>query len=167
MNDRQAATTFVIHHNMIRKQILQEPAARRGQWLDLETLARFEISSEDPDHPIENALREGNQSWRAGEEGPQTIRMTFDAPQTVSRITVLFEENDRARTQEFALSWCSSGSSEWREIVRQQFNFSPPHTTKEREEFNIPLKDVAGIELRIIPNISGDGKASLTELLIA
>ena len=51
--------------------------------------------------------------------------------------------------------------------MRQQFNFSPPNTTKEREEFNIPLKDAVGIELRIVPNISGNGRASLRELLIA
>ena len=152
---------------MIRKQILQEPTAAQGKWLDLESLARFEISSEDPAHPIDNALKEGNQGWRAGEDGPQTIRITFDSPQAISRITALFEENECARTQEFALSWCSSGSSEWREIVRQQFNFSPPNTTKEREEFNTPLKDAVGIELRIVPNISGNGRASLRELLIA
>ena len=151
---------------MIRKQILQQPTARQGKWLDLESLAGFEISSEDPEHPIENALREGKQGWRAAEDGPQTIRMTFDSPQTISRITVLFEENDSARTQEFTLSWCSSGSSEWREIVRQQYNFSPPHATKEREEFNVSLQDVVGIELRIVPNISGNGRASLRELLI-
>ena len=91
---------------MIRKQILQEPTAAQGKWLDLESLARFEISSEDPAHPIDNALKEGNQGWRAGEDGQQTIRITFDSPQAISRITVLFEENECARTQEFALSWC-------------------------------------------------------------
>ena len=164
--NRQPATAFTIPYNMIRKEILQEPTARQGKWLDVESLARFEISSEDPAHPIDNALKEGTQGWRAGEDGPQTIRMTFDSPQTISRIVVLFEENDCTRTQEFTLSWCPSGSSEWREIVRQQFNFSPPSTSKEREEFNIPLKDAIGIELRIVPNISGNGRASLRELLI-
>lgn len=65
-------------------------------------LWRFEISSEDADHPIDNALKEDTRSWRAAEDGPQTIRITFDSPQTISRIVVLFEENDHSRTQEFA-----------------------------------------------------------------
>ena len=95
------------------------------------------------------------------------LRITFDSPQTISRIIVLFEENDHSRTQEFALSWCPSRNSEWREIVRQQFNFSPPNTRIEREEFNTPVKDAIGVELRIVPNISGNGRASLRELLIA
>ncbi|HEY5769399.1 MAG TPA: discoidin domain-containing protein [Terrimicrobium sp.] len=151
---------------MIRKQILEEPTARQGKWLDVGSLARFEITSEDPAHPIDNALKEGGKGWRAGADGPQAIRMTFDSPQSISKIIVLFEENDSARTQEFTISWCASGSAEWREIVRQQFNFSPPGTSKEREEFNIPLKDAIGIELRIIPNMSGNGRASLRELLI-
>ena len=111
---------------MLRKQILQEPIARKRQWLDLASLARFEISSEDAEHPIDNALKPDERSWRAAENGVQTIRITFDSPQTISRIVVLFEENDHSRTQEFAPSWRSSRNSEWREIVRQQFNFSPP-----------------------------------------
>jgi hypothetical protein len=151
---------------MLRKQILQEPTAPKGQWLDLASLARFEISSEDAEHPIDNALKEDKRSWRAAEDGPQIIRITFDLPQTISRIAVLFEENDCSRTQEFALSWRSSGSSEWREIVRQQFNFSPPNAAIEREEFNVSAKDAVGVELRIVPNISGNGRASLRQLLI-
>jgi hypothetical protein len=151
---------------MLRKQILQEPAAPKGQWLDLANLARFEISSEDPQHPIDYALQEDKQSWRAAEDGPQTIRITFDSPQAISRIAVLFEENDCSRTQEFALSLRVSENPQWREIVRQQFNFSPPNTTIEREEFNVSLKDAVGIELKITPNISGNGRASLRELLV-
>jgi hypothetical protein len=151
---------------MLRKQILQEPIAQKGQWLDLASLARFEISSEDAEHPIDNALKPDEGSWRAAEDGPQTIRITFDSPQTISRIVVLFEENHHSRTQEFTLSWRSSNNSELREIVRQQFNFSPPNATIEREEFNVSAKDAIGVELRIVPNISGNGRASLRELLI-
>ena len=151
---------------MLRKQILQEPIAHKRQWLDLASLARFEISSEDAEHPIDNALKPDERSWRAAEDGVQTIRITFDSPQTISRIVVLFEEHDHSRTQEFALSWRNSRNSEWREIVRQQFNFSPPSATIEREEFNVSVKDAIGVELRIVPNISGDRRASLRELLV-
>ena len=149
---------------MIRKQILKD--VRKGPWLDLESLATFEISSEDPKHPIEYALREDQKSWRAAEDGEQTIRITFDSPQIISRIALWFEETNVARTQEFALLWRASNESNWREIVRQQFNFSPPNTTNEREEFNVSLIDVISIELRIVAAINGKGRASLRELSI-
>ena len=151
---------------MIRKQILKDAPVRKGPWLDLESLATFEISSEDPEQPIEYALREDQKSWRAAEDGEQTIRITFDSPQIISRIALWFEENNVARTQEFALLWRPSKESNWREIVRQRFNFNPPNTTNEREEFNASLNDVISIELRIVPAINGKGRASLRELFI-
>jgi hypothetical protein len=151
---------------MIGKQILKDESNRRGPWLDLESLATFEISSEDASHPIEHALREGPQGWRAAEDGEQIIRITFDSPQNISRISLCFEENNVSRTQEFVLSWRPAQDSNWREIVRQQFNFSPPNTSTEREEFNVSLDDVIAIGLGIVPDISGKGRASLRELFI-
>jgi hypothetical protein len=94
------------------------------------------------------------------------IRITFDSPQIISRIALWFEENNIARTQEFALLGRYSNGPNWREIVRQQFNFSPPNTTNQREEFNVSLNDVISIELRIVPAINGKGRASLRELFI-
>jgi hypothetical protein len=151
---------------MIRKQILKNTPVRRGPWLDLESLATFEISSEDAEYPIEGALRDDEKSWRAAEGGKQTIRINFDSPQIVSRIALRFEENNVARTQQFILLWRSFRESNWREIVRQQFNFGPPHTTTEREEYNVSLNDVITIELKIVPDINGKGRASLRELFI-
>ena len=151
---------------MIRKQVLKNTPVRRGPWLDLESLATFEISSEDAEYPIEGALRDDEKSWRAAEDGKQTIRINFDSPQIVSRIALRFEENNVARTQQFILLWRSSRESNWREIVRQQFNFSPPHTTTELEEYNVSLTDVITIELKIVPDINGKGRASLRELFI-
>jgi hypothetical protein len=65
----------------------------------LESLATFEVSSEEAEHPIEYALREDQQSWRAGEDGEQMIRITFDLPKIISRIGLCFEEKNVARTQ--------------------------------------------------------------------
>lgn len=49
-----------------------------GDWLDLEERAEVEITSEDPDHPIESALLPGGGTgWRAAEPGPQTLRLLF------------------------------------------------------------------------------------------
>jgi hypothetical protein len=151
---------------MIRKQVLKNTPVRRGPWLDLESLATFEIRSEDAEYPIECELRDDEKRCRAAQDGKQTIRINFDSPQIVSRIALRFEENNVARTQQFILLWRSSRESNWREIVRQQFNFGPPHTTTEREEYNVSLNDVITIELKIVPDINGKGRASLRELFI-
>ena len=50
----------------------------------------------------------------------------------------------------------------------QQWNFSPPTTTREVEEYSVELSDVAVIELTIVPNISGGtARASLKSLRLA
>jgi hypothetical protein len=43
---------------------------------------------------------------------------------------------------------------------------APPHTTIEREEYNVSLNDVITLELKIVPDINGKGRASLRELFI-
>ena len=58
---------------------------RRESWLDVERAAVVEVTSEDPDYPIELALvSEGSRGWRAAAAGTQTIRLVFDQPQKVS-----------------------------------------------------------------------------------
>src|SRR6185503_1753230 len=112
-----------------------QSAAADPAWLDLERLARVEVSSEDPAHPVEEALRMGRASgWRAGASGPQTLRLCFDEPQLLRRIRVQFEERQHERRQEFALRWSADGTS-FREIVRQQWNFSPSGSTREAENY--------------------------------
>ena len=71
------------------------------------------------------------QGWRAAESGQQTIRLVFDQSQRLKQISLVFEENEIARTKEFVLRWSSDGGSLFREIVRQQWNFSPPQTARE------------------------------------
>ena len=70
-----------------------------------------------------------------------------------------------ARTQEFALRAFGSGGR--REIVRQQFTFSPPETTLESEEYGTGLDAVSRLELVITPAIGGgDAVATLRELRV-
>ena len=82
------------------------------------------------------------QGWRAAEPGPQTIRLVFDQPQRLRRISLVFEERETARTQEFVLRWSSDDGNSFREIVRQQWNFSPPETIREVEEYQVELSNV-------------------------
>ena len=128
------------------------------QWLDLDRAASVEVTSEDPQHPIEGALvREDKRGWRASEAGTQTVRLIFDQPQNIERIELAFDENEAARTQEFVLRWMpNTGQSH--EIVRQQWNFSPAGATDETEHYIVNLEAVAVLELVIQPDISRRGK---------
>src|SRR5213596_2520859 len=74
----------------------ESPSANTG-WLDLEALARVEVTSEDAAHPIESALLPiGATGWRAESPGEQTIRLLFEAPQRLRRIRLLFREEKEA-----------------------------------------------------------------------
>jgi hypothetical protein len=145
----------------------ESPAANSG-WLDLEAVARVEVTSEDTAHPIEPALLPvGATGWRAESPGEQTIRLLFEMPQTLRRIRLLFREEKEARTQEFVLRWSPTVDRSSRDIVRQQYHFSPSGATEEFEEYRVELEDVAALELTIIPNLSGGSYASLMQLRLA
>jgi hypothetical protein len=141
------------------------PALNKG-WLDLDHIAVVEGTSEEKDHPVEFALASGEtKGWGAADSGTQTIRLIFDQPQRLSLIALVFEENETERTQEFVLRWSRDGGRSFREIVRQQFNFSPPNATREVEEYRVELSDVTVLELVIVADISrGSARASLKSL---
>jgi hypothetical protein len=152
----------------MRKRIIDEatqaaaPTAE-ADWLDLEQLAEVELTSEDAAYPLESALIAGTGSgWRAQQSGKQGIRFLFDKPQRITRIRLVF------RTQEFVLRWSADGGASYREIVRQQYNFSPPGVNRELEDYTVDLDGVTTLELAIVPEISGgEARASLAQLRLA
>ena len=104
-------------------------------WLDPERLADVEVTSEDSASPIESALRLiGGSGWRAAQAGTQTIRLVFTKPQQIRRIWLEFVEPLTQRTQQFVLRWSADSGKSFREIVRQQWNFSPHGATHETED---------------------------------
>jgi hypothetical protein len=124
-------------------------------WRDLERIARVEITSENEAFPIEHALgKAGTTGWRASTTGPQVIRLFFDEPQSIRRIHLHFVDRAAERSQEFAI-YASSGA-ELREVVRQQWNFSPHGTTEEVEDYTVDLSGITALELRIDPDRSHD-----------
>ncbi len=154
---------------IMRKRILTRTpttAAVQKNWLDLERAATVEVTSEDKDFPIESSLSlEPGKGWRAAEPGTQTIRLVFDGPQELKHISLVFEESQMTRTQEFVLRASSKAGAPFREIVRQQWNFSAPTSTREIEEYCVHLSNVAVLELTIVPDISGgNARASLKSL---
>ena len=157
----------------MRKRIItpvqQETASPDLEWLNMEGLAEVEITSEDAAHPIESALLPGRASgWRAAGPGKQTIRLLFDYPQRLQRIWLNFVETRTERTQEYVLRWSPDGGQSFREIVRQQWNFSPQGATNETEDLHVELSAVTVLELSIIPDTSGGNAfASLAQLRLA
>jgi hypothetical protein len=144
------------------------PLSDQG-WLDLDSAAVVEVTSEQKEYPVESALIAGEmRGWRASDSGAQTIRLVFDKRQRLTRISLAFEETETERTQEFVLRWSSDGGRTFREIVRQQWNFSPPTTTHEIEEYQVELSDVTVLELVIVPDKSqGSARASLKSLRLS
>jgi hypothetical protein len=56
----------------------------------------------------------------------------------------------------------------WTDVVRQQWNFSPPSSVDEREDYKVDLPDATALELTIKPDISGgEAHASLQQLQVA
>jgi hypothetical protein len=140
-----------------------------GGGLDVANLGMVEITSEDQAYPIECALQLGERrGWRAAEPGPHVIRLLFDQPQKLERIWLVFEETETQRTQEFVLRWSPDHGRSFQEIVRQQWNFSPPGTVREIEDYTVELFDVTVLELKILPDKSGGtALASLASLRLA
>jgi hypothetical protein len=157
----------------MRKHIIppvQENILKSGEdWLQLEHLAQVEITSEEAEHPVESALLSNHgEGWRAAGPGAQLLRLRFDTPQQLRRIHLRFTELTSERTQEFVLRYSSDHGQSFREIVRQQWNFSPWSAMREVEDYRVELSDVTVLELAINPDISGGNAcASLAELRLA
>ena len=160
----------------MRKEIVEHrTTAGEGQgtaeWLDLDSVAHVQLTSEDPAFPIENALgtspERNERGWRANSPGPQTISLSFDEPQHIQRIFLHFIERETERTQEFVLRY-SSASETGREIVRQQWTFSPTGSTQEIEDYAVELESVTKLELVIDPDRGpGHSLATLNALRLA
>ena len=157
---------------MRKSQITRIPPSaplRDQAWMDVDRIASVEVTSEECDYPIESALLlEGKRGWRAANSGTQTIRLIFDEPQKLRRMLLVFEDTKNSRTQEFVIRWSPDIECSFREIVRQQWNFSPPDSVREKEDYVVELSEVKVLELMIVPDKSGgEVRASLVSLRLA
>ena len=157
----------------MRKSVLGTATAlepvKDYEWLDLEYIARVEVTTEDPVFPIEAALnlKDSANGWRAATPGEQKIRILFDGPTLIHLIHLQFSEPVAERTQEFTLRW-SGVDGPMQEIARQQWNFNPSGSTTEIENFRVNLAGVMTLELTVKPDISGGAAiASLARLRFA
>ncbi len=143
-----------------------EPGQR---WMDLGEIATVEVSSEDPAFPIESVFSANTgPGWRASEKGEQQIRLIFDQALAVRRIQLHFLEPTRDRLQEFTVRWSPAEGGQPKEIVRQQWNFSPAGSTSELEDYEVNLEGVSSLELVIKPDLThNDGVATLAAWRLA
>lgn len=150
-------------------QTLPSPGLCAQEWLDVDRIASVEVTSEENSYPIESALLGGEKrGWRAATPGTQVIRLIFDEPQKLKRIRLVFEDAESTRTQEFVLRWSSDTERSFREIVRQQWNFSQPDAVRETEDYAVEIPGVKTLELVIVPDIkSRAAQASLRNLRLA
>ena len=154
----------------MRKYILHRFNERtQVEELPIDALATVFVSSEEMDHPIDCAFDQqrgpGGTRWVAGEKGEQTVILAFDTPQAIDHVTIEIEECDIYRTQEIQLAVSKDGGVAYRELRRQEFNFSPDSTTFEREEWTISEQGITHLRLWIKPDKGGKAcRATLTSL---
>ena len=158
----------------MRKRIAGLPSNEKEskfpeRWVDLEQIATVEVTSEDPNFPVESVFSGRNgPGWRAREKGEQQIRIIFDQPMSVKWIHLKFVETKVERTQEFTIKWASAAGGPTKEVVRQQWNFSPTGSISEVEDYEVCLDAASALELAIRPDlVRGDALATLAEWRIA
>lgn len=157
---------------MLRKHILQpvESHARGGE-ISIADTATVLVTSELPDHPVDHICDgqrgPGGTRWIAEQPGDQTVVLAFDAPRNIDTVSVEIEEREVSRTQELTLATSRDGGKTYREVLRQEFNFSPSGTTFEHEDWRIAADGITNVRLWIRPDKGGKPcRASLTSLVL-
>ena len=160
---------------MLRKQIIRAPASAPAPTpgeIDIAAVATVLVTSEAPEHPVDHAFDAhrgpGGRRWIAGEPGEQTLILAFDAPQAIRRVALEVEEPEVARTQELQLAVSTDGGRTYREVLRQEYNFSPPGTSFEREDWTLDAVGVTHLRLMIRPDKgSKPCRATITSLALS
>jgi hypothetical protein len=159
---------------MLRKQILSNPSAAgapRADVKDIPALATVFVTSEAPGHPVDYLFDAsggpGGTRWMAGADGEQTLVLAFDAPQTIRAIGIEAEEPSATRTNVLVISLSGDGGRTYQERIRQEFNFSQPGTTFEREEWAVPAERITHVRVVIQPDKGhAPHRATLTSLTV-
>ena len=157
--------------NLRKRQLEPDGArlARASDEVDIASCATIAYSSENPAHPVEHLLDgtsgPGATRWiSARPDVIEQIVVEFDQLQTISRLVYEVEEAVRERTQEVRVEVSEDGGRTFRQLLVQEYTFSPRGATYQREEQRLNLHQVSHLRLTIVPNKSGSGTATLTSL---
>jgi len=137
--------------------------------IDIPAHAVVAFSSEDPKHPVENLFDKhdgrGGSFWAAARANTtERIVLEFDQPQAVSRMVYEAEESRLEGRQEVRVEFSSDLARTYRQILVQQFIFSPGGATFQHEEQNLNLTGVTHLRLTIVPDSRDAAVAKLTSL---
>jgi F5/8 type C domain-containing protein len=160
------------HTPAMRKRLMSEqdlrPPERRGE-IDIASRATLAYSSEDPAHPIEHLIdghcgRGGTHWASARANATERIVLEFDHPQQISCLVYEVEECWQERTQEVRVEVSSDHGRTYRQVLVQEYTFSPQGAIFQHEELRLELPAITHLSLTIVPNKSGSGVATLTAL---
>jgi hypothetical protein len=156
----------------IRKRLLEDarllPASSSAE-LNLTAGATIGYSSEEPAHPVDSMFDgrdgRGGTYWESAQDNTsETLLIEFDQPQNISRLIFEAEERQLERTQEVRLEVSCDGGISFRQLLVQEFVFSPSGATFQREDLRVGVQGATLLRLIIVPNKSGSGRAKLTSL---
>ena len=168
----QPSTGSLSSSSGVRKRLLPKEganaAALTGE-IDIASHAVLAYTSDDPGHPIENLIDgrngRGGTFW-AGAKPNTTERIVveFDQPQSISCMIYEVEESSCERTQEVRVEVSSDGARTYRQVLVQEYTFSPAGATFQREEQHLNLPSITHLRLTIVPDKHGSGQAKLNSL---
>jgi hypothetical protein len=158
----------------VRKRLLEEARllpASSGPELNLSAGATIGYSSEEPAHPVDSMFDgrdgPGGTYWESARENTsETLLVEFDQPQNISRLIFEAEERQLERTQEVHLEVSCDGGINFRQLLVQDFVFSPGGATFQREDLRVGIGGVSHFRLIVVPNKNGSGRAKLTSVRV-
>jgi hypothetical protein len=145
------------------------PHTQTAGEIDIATHAIVAYSSEDPDHPLEHLIDghfgRGATQWASGRpNATERIVLEFDQPQRISRLIYEVEECWQERTQEVRVEVSADDGRTYRQVLAQDYTFSPQGATFQHEDLQLDLPAITHMKLTIVPNKGGSGVATVTSL---
>ena len=153
---------------MQKRMVHSSAPSPPGRWLNVDVLADVELTSEEAAHPVEAALTSGGRLGVARVRTRHAEHPTRVSPAAKSPAHPAPVRRGRRRAHAGVhVALVPDGGQTFREVVRQQYTFSPAGATSEVEDLNVDLVAVTALELTIIPDQRGLAYASLAEWRIA
>ncbi len=137
--------------------------------IDIASAATLAYSSEDPQNPLECLVDgrggPGGTRWAGATANTiECIVLEFDPAQRISRLVYEAEERERERTQQVRVEVSLDRGATYRQVLAQDYTFSPHGATFQHEDLQLDLNAVTHLKLTVVPNKGGSGVASLTSL---